>query len=167
MANDTEKKGLIAHKDNYDIIIDDNNISFECHEGNNTVSIDVDELLDIIIKNVKTKSHVLAITNVDTKTINVAEVERTFYFTADNVDELTEKIKKDVADTGQFTINIKHPYPHNLMVIEEMYGLAKQAGDVVQVPLEYIDKAKENIDERNKEFVKNFYQIEDDKLENN
>ena len=166
-TNDTEKKGLIAHKENYDIIIEDNKISFKPNNSNDIAEIDVDELLDIIIKNVKTKSHVLAITNVDTNSIDVAEVERTFYFTADNVDELTEKIKKDVADTGQFTINIKHPYPHNLMVIEEMYGLAKQAGDVVQVSLDYIDKAKENIDERNKEFVKNFYQIEDEKLENN
>lgn len=158
--NDTEiKSGLIATKENYDIIINDDKISFKCHEGNDMAEINIDELLDIIIKNVKTKPHVLALTNIDTKTIDVAEVERTYYF----------KNNRDVPiGVGEeFTINIKHPYPHNLIVIEEMYNIAKQAGDVVQVPLSYIEEAKKNIDERNVEFVKNFYQLTDGNLENN
>ncbi len=156
--NDTEiKSGLIATKENYDIVINDDNISFKCHEGNSIAEMNIDELLDIIIKNVKTKPHVLALTNIDTKTIDVAEVERTYYFKADKV----------INEGEEFTINIKHPYPYNLMVIEEMYNIAKQAGDVVQVPLSYIEEAKKNIDERNVEFVKNFYQLTDENLENN
>ena len=164
--NDTESQGLIAHKENYDIIINDENISFKTNNGE-SVDIGTDELLDIIVKNVKSKPYILALTNVDTKTIAVADVERTFYFTADNVDELTERIKNQVNETGQFTLNIKHPYPYNLMIIEEMYNIAKQSGSVVEVPLSLLEEAKENIDEKNKEFVKNFYQLEDEELKEN
>lgn len=165
--NNTETMGLIAHKEEYDIIINDDIITFKCHKGENRADIDVDELLDIIVKNVKSKPYILALTNVDTKTIAVADVERTFYFTADNVDELTERIKNQVNETGQFTLNIKHPYPYNLMIIEEMYNIAKQSGSVVEVPLSLLEEAKENIDEKNKEFVKNFYQLEDEELKEN
>ena len=159
--NDTESQGLIAQRGTYDIIINDDKITFKCHKGEDRAEINVDELIDIIIKNVKTKPYTLGLVNTETNTIAVAEVERTFYFKPDNVNQLVDKIKGEVESNGEFTLNIKHPYPYNLLVIEEMYNIAKEAGPAILVSTDLLDQAKSNIDERNKKFVQDFYKLEE------
>lgn len=161
METVTAETGLINQQKDFNLSVDYSEeakekqlIKFTLSEDNKTggFEIEADALLGLLANYYK-KDLAIALSTTSMDTIFMVEAERTLYA------KTTKTMKKGEV----ITFSYKHPYPYVLAALEEAYGIAKIAGDVVSIPKETYTEVLASMPESNKEFIKKYYQINDEK----
>jgi hypothetical protein len=156
MKNDIEVKELIAKRKGFTIKVNKKkeSITFIVDKGIKEITLEADELLAIIYKQLKTKSIAVAMSNVDTKTIDMVQTKRRFNFRADKV------IEKDEVFQVEFT----QPVPYPIAVAEKMYNKCLVSGEFIEkISVEKYEENSQELDKEIKGFVESAYQIAEDK----
>lgn len=119
-------------------------IKITIKEGD-SIELPANSLLGAITSFIKNKDLALALSSkeLEMKSVAMCDITRTFNFTA----------TKDIKEGEQFSFNVSQKYPYFLALLEEGYKIAHIEGNLVYVPLEDVESARQQMMERNRELA--------------